>query len=57
MVEGWPGSASILSVRSWGEREGKPVAETRYYVKSLRTAAKALLQHVRDRWSIKNSWD
>jgi len=30
--------------------------ETRYYVTSLRTTAKALLQHVRDRWSIENSW-
>jgi predicted transposase YbfD/YdcC len=26
------------------------------YVTSLRTTAKALLQHVRDRWSIENSW-
>ena len=29
---------------------------TRYYVTSLRTAATALLRHVRDRWSIENSW-
>ena len=29
---------------------------THYYVTSLRTTAKALLQHVRDRWSIENSW-
>ena len=39
-----------------GGREGKPVDETRYYVTSLRTAARALLQHIRDRWSIENSW-
>ena len=30
--------------------------ETRYYVTSLRTSSKALLQHVRDRWSVENSW-
>jgi predicted transposase YbfD/YdcC len=32
------------------------VDETRYYVTSLRTSSKALLQHVRDRWSVENSW-
>jgi predicted transposase YbfD/YdcC len=32
------------------------VDEIRYYVTSLRTSSKALLQHVRDRWSIENSW-
>jgi hypothetical protein len=52
----WPGSATIYAVRSHGIREGKPTDETRYYVSSLRTGAKALLQHVRDRWSIENSW-
>jgi len=55
-MENWPGSATILAVRCKGIREGKPVDETRYYVTTLRTAAKALLQHVRDRWSIENSW-
>ena len=52
----WPGSATILAVRCKGRRDGKPVDETRYYVTSLRTTATALLQHVRDRWSIENSW-
>lgn len=52
----WPGSALIISVRSAGTREGRAINETRYYVTSLRTTAKALLQHVRDRWSIENSW-
>ena len=28
----------------------------RPYITSLRTTAKALLQHVRDRWSIETSW-
>lgn len=65
VVENWPGSATILAVRCKGVREGKPVDEIRYYViaertyrcdTSLRTAATALLRHVRDRWSIENSW-
>ena len=56
VVEHWPGSATIIAVRSHGIRDGKPTDETRYYVTSLRTGAKALLRHVRDRWSIENSW-
>lgn len=52
----WPGSALIIAVRSVGKREGRPIEETRYYVTSLHTTANALLQHVRDRWSIENSW-
>jgi len=52
----WPGSALIISVKSAGTREGRAINETHYYVTSLRTTAKALLQHVRDRWSIENSW-
>jgi hypothetical protein len=56
VVEHWPGSATIIALRSHGTRDGKPTDETRYYVTSLRTSAKALLQHVRDRWSIENSW-
>jgi predicted transposase YbfD/YdcC len=56
VVENWPGSATVIAVRGKGSRDGKPTDETRYYVTSLRTSAKALLQHVRDRWSIENSW-
>jgi predicted transposase YbfD/YdcC len=56
VVEHWPGSATIIAVRSHGIRDGKPTDETGYYVSSLRTGAKALLRHVRDRWSIENSW-
>ena len=54
--ENWPGGATVLAVRCQGSRDGKLVDETRYYVTSLRTSAKALLQHVRERWSIENSW-
>jgi hypothetical protein len=52
VVQQWPSSATFLAVRSKGTREGKPTEETRYYVISLRTGAKALLRHVRHRWSI-----
>jgi hypothetical protein len=43
-------------VRSQGVRDGRRVDETRYYVTSLRTSAKALLRLVRNRWSIENYW-
>lgn len=56
VVENWPGSATVIAVHGKGSRDGKPTDETRYYVTSLRTGAKALLRHVRDRWSIENSW-
>ena len=55
-MEQWPGSATIIAVRTHGTREGKPQAETRYYVSSLRTGAKAMLKAIRQRWSIENSW-
>ena len=56
VVKNWPGSATILAVRCKGTRDGKQVDETLYYVSSLRTSAKALMKHVRNRWSIENSW-
>jgi hypothetical protein len=56
VVENWPGSATILAVRCKGVREGALIDEIHYCVTSLRTMAQALLQHVRDRWSIENSW-
>ena len=57
VMENWPGSATILAVRCKGIREGKSVdVVTHYYVSGLRTGTGALLQHVRDRWSIENSW-
>ena len=56
VVEQWPGSATVIAVRSHGTRDGRPTDETRYYVSSLRTGAKALLRAIRQRWSIENSW-
>ncbi len=43
LIEQWPGSATIIAVRNQGIRDGRPVDETRFYVTSLRTSAKALL--------------
>ena len=56
VMEQWPGSATIIAVRTHGTREGKPQDETRYYVSSLRTGAKAMHKAIRQRWSIENSW-
>ena len=56
VMEQWPGNATIIAVRSHGTRGGKPQDETRYYLTSLRTAAKALLKAIRQRWSIENNW-
>ena len=64
VVENWPGSATILAVRCRGARDGKYVDETRHNVTILRTSAKGLMKHVRDRWSYRfaeakgyeNSW-
>jgi hypothetical protein len=43
-------------VRSHGIREDQPQDESRYYVSSLRSGAKAVLRTIRQRWSIENSW-
>ena len=56
VMEQWPGSATIIAVRSHGIREARRTDETRYYVTSLRTGAKALLRAIRQRWAIENSW-
>ncbi len=55
-MEQWPGSATIIAVRTHGIREGKPIDATWYDVLSLRPRAKTLLRHVRQRWSVENSW-
>jgi len=56
VVEQWPGSATIIAVCSQGICKGKPPDGTNYYVTSLHTGAQSLLRHVRQRWSIENSW-
>jgi predicted transposase YbfD/YdcC len=55
-MEQWPVSATIIAVCSHGSRDGNKTDETTYHATSLRTGAKALMQLVRQRWSIENSW-
>lgn len=54
VMDTWPGNATIIAVRTTGHRSGNPVDDTRFSVTSLRTSAKTLLRHVRDRWFIEN---
>jgi predicted transposase YbfD/YdcC len=55
VVEQVQASATNRAVRCKGARDGKSVNETRYTVSSLRTSAKGLIKHFRDRWSIEDS--
>ena len=57
VVEQWPGSATIIAVRSQGLREGKATREIRYYVTSLGTGAGALLRLIRQRGSYRSAQD
>ncbi len=45
-----------MEVRQVGRRGPKPVDQRHYFVTSLQTSGDALLQLIRDRWSIENSW-
>jgi len=48
----WIGTCWIVEVVAEGTREGKPFHATHLFLTSLRTTPEALLQLVRDRWSI-----
>ena len=50
--EAWSGASWIVEVISVGTRDGKTFRQTHFFVTSLRTTPEALLQLVRDRWSI-----
>jgi predicted transposase YbfD/YdcC len=50
--ETWIGTSWIVEVTASGSREGRPFQATHLFLTSLRTTPKALLQLVRDRWSI-----
>ena len=41
-----------MEVIAIGTRDGKPFRQTHFFLTSLRTTPEALLQLVRDRWSI-----
>ena len=51
----WSGTSWILEVIAVGTRDGKDFRQTHLFLTSLRTTPEALLQLVRDRWSIE-SW-
>ncbi len=48
----WIGTSWIVEVVATGSRDGKPFRATHLFLTSLRTTPEALLQLVRDRWSI-----
>ena len=52
----WPGCSWIVEVITSVTRKGKRVEQAHYFLTSLRTAPKALLRLVRQRWSIENEW-
>jgi hypothetical protein len=48
----WIGTSWIVETMATGTREGKPFQATHLFLTSLRTTPEALLQLVRDRWSM-----
>jgi predicted transposase YbfD/YdcC len=50
--EAWVGTSWIVEVAATGRRDGKAFQATHLFLTSLRTTPQALLQLVRDRWSI-----
>ena len=52
IVQVWIGTSWIVEVTATGSRDGKPFEATHLFLTSLRTTPEALLQLVRDRWSI-----
>jgi predicted transposase YbfD/YdcC len=52
ITEAWIGTSWIVEVTASGRRDGKPFQANHLFLTSLRTTPEALLQLVRDRWSI-----
>ena len=50
--EAWAGTSWIVGVTATGSRDGQPFQAQHQFLTSLRTAPEALLQRVRDRWSM-----
>jgi hypothetical protein len=50
--EAWIGTSWIVEMSADGSRDGQPFRATHLFLTSLRTTPEALLQLVRDRWSI-----
>jgi len=56
IAQAWFGTGWIVEVAASGTRAGKPFKATHLILSSLRSTPKALLQLMRDRWSIEG-WD
>ena len=54
IAEAWIGTSWIVEVTVSGTRDGRPLQATHLFLTSLRTTPEALLQLVRDRWSIED---
>ncbi|WP_231605331.1 ISAs1 family transposase [Synechococcus sp. CBW1006] len=52
IAQSWIGTSSIVEVVATGTLDGKPCHATHLFLTSLGTTPAALLQLVRDRWSI-----
>ena len=52
ITEAWIGTSWIVEVTASGTRDGKPFQATHLFLTSLRTTPEALMQLVRERWSI-----
>ena len=52
ITEAWIGTSWIVEVNATGSRDGKLFQATHHFLTSLRNTPEALLQLVRDRWSI-----
>jgi predicted transposase YbfD/YdcC len=53
--ETWSGTSWIVEVSTTGSRDSKPFQATHHFLTSLRTTPEAMMQLVRDRWSLE-SW-
>jgi hypothetical protein len=52
ILKSWVGTSWILEMTATGTRDGKPFQAQHLFLSSLRTTPEALMQLVRDRWSI-----
>ena len=52
ITEAWIGTSWIVEITASGTRDSKPFRANHLFLTSLRTTPEALLQLVRDRWSI-----
>ena len=55
IAQAWIGTSWIVEVVATGTRDGKPFEAIHLFLTSLRTTPEALLQLVRERWSIEGS--